>query len=121
METQQKLLNKKYLETRISELKDIQTKEITFTIEESDRVFSNSLYVNFWRQGLGVDHFKISTLRISDHKLEECPFIQFIIYPDNPLTKKKKAELIRMVEETIRWGKTKYVTKTIKKLTNERE
>lgn len=120
MDTQSKLLNKQYLETRIRELKEIKNKEISFTIDESNRVFSKSLYVNFWCKGYGVEHFKISTLRVSDHEQEDCPFVQFIVYPNNTLTKKKKAELVRLLEETIRKGKTIYVKKTIKKLTNER-
>lgn len=120
MEAQEKLLNKQYLETRIRELKEIRTKELEFTIEESDRVFSKSLYINFWCKGKGIEHFKMSTLRVSDHEQEDCPFIQFIVCPDNTLTKKKKAELMRLLEETIRKGKTNYVKKTIKKLTKER-
>lgn len=121
METQQKLLNKQYLETRIRELKEIKTKELTFTIEESDRVFSNSLYVNFWRKGIGIEHFKVSTLRVSDHEQEDCPFIQFIVYPNNTLTKKKKAELMRLLEETIRKGKTKFIKHALNRLTSEKK
>lgn len=120
MDTQSKLLNKQYLETRIRELKEIRTKELEFTIQESNRVFSKSLYISFWCKGKEIDHFKIATLRVSDHEQEDCPFIQFIVYPNNTLTKKKKAELMRLLEETIRKGKTNYVKKTIKKLTNER-
>ena len=116
MELQSKLLSKQYLETRIRELKEIRAKELTFSITESDRVFSNSLYVHFWRNS-----FKCSTLRISDHKQEDCVFTQFIIYPNNTLTKKKKAELMRLLEETIRKGNTNYVQKTLKKLTKETE
>lgn len=121
MDTQSKLLNKQYLETRIRELKEIRTKELEFTIEESDRVFSKSLYINFWCKGKGVEHFKISTLRVSDHEQEICPFIQFIVYPNNTLTKKKKAELMRLLQETIRKGKTNFIKKTINMLTKEKE
>ena len=121
MDTQSKLLNKQYLETKIRELKEIRTKELEFTIEESDRVFSKSLYINFWCKGKGIEHFKISTLRVSDHEQENCPFIQFIVYPNNTLTKKKKAELMRLLQETIRKGKTNFVKKTINMLTREKE
>lgn len=55
MDTQSKLLNKQYLETRIRELKEIRTKELEFTIEESDRVFSKSLYINFWCKGKEIE------------------------------------------------------------------
>lgn len=120
MDTQSKLLNKQYLETRIRELKEIKTKELEFTIEESDRAFSKSLYINFWCKGKGIEHFKISTLRVSDHEQEVCPFTQFIVYPNNTLTKKKKAELMRLLEQTIRKGKTNFVKKTINMLTKEK-
>lgn len=121
MDTQSKLLNKQYLETRIRELKEIKTKELEFTIEESDRAFSRSLYINFWCKGKGIEHFKISTLRVSDHEQEDCPFTQLIVYPNNTLTKKKKAELMRLLQETIRKGKTKFVKKTINMLTMGKE
>ena len=121
MDTQSKLLNKQYLETRIRELKEIRTKELDFTIEESDRAFSKSLYINFWCKGKGIEHFKISTLRVSDHEQETCPFVQFIVYPNNILTKKKKAELMRLLQETIRKGKTNFVKKTINMLTMGKE
>lgn len=120
MDTQSKLLNKQYLETRIRELKEIRTKELEFTIEESDRAFSRSLYINFWCKGKGIEHFKISTLRVSDHEQEDCPFTQLIVYPNNILNKKKKAELMRLLQETIRKGKTNFVKKTINLLTKEK-
>lgn len=121
MDTQSKLLNKQYLETRIRELKEIRIKELEFTIEESDRVFSRSLYINFWCKGKGVEYFKISTLRVSDHEQKICPFTQFIVYPNNTLTKKKKAELMRLLQETVKKGKTNFVKKTINRLTKEKE
>ena len=121
MDTQSKLLNRQYLETRIRELKEIRAKELEFTIEESDRVFSRSLYINFWCKGKKFEHFKISTLRVSDHEQADCPFAQFIVYPNNALTKKKKAELMGLLQETIRRGKTKFVKKTINMLTMGKE
>ena len=119
MELQSKLLNKQYLETRIRELKDIRNKDFTFDIKESDRVFSRSLYVNFYRKGVNIEHYKCATLRISDHEQEDCMFDQLIVRPNDTLTKKKKAELMRLLEQTIRKGKTKFVYSTLKKLTND--
>lgn len=119
MDTQCKLLNKQYIETRVRELKEIRNKEMTFTITGSDRAFSSSLYVHFWLKGKDIEHFKCSTLRISDHEQENCPFTQFIVYPNNTLTKKKKAELMRLLQETIRKGKIYFTKRTIKLLTKE--
>ena len=45
METQAKLLNKDYLETRLRDLSVIRKKEFSFKIHESDRALSRTLYI----------------------------------------------------------------------------
>jgi hypothetical protein len=49
METQAKLLNKDYLETRLRDLSVIRKKEFSFKIHESDRALSRTLYIEFWK------------------------------------------------------------------------
>lgn len=120
MERQERLLNQQYLETRIRELKEIRRKEITFEIQESDRAFSKTLYINFYSPSNNGKWFKNATLRISDHELNECPFNQFIIDPSACLTKKKKAELMRNLELAIKKAKSRSFYKEMEKLTKRK-
>lgn len=101
MERQSKLLNKQYLETRLRELPEIRRKEVGFDIQESDRAFSNSIYINLYYKDLEKD-WKCHTLRISDHLLEKCPHTQFIIEPDRELSKKIKSRFIQIVKSCIK-------------------
>lgn len=119
METQSKFLNKQYLETRIGEFREIKKKEVFFKIEESNRVLSKSLYVCFYIQSSNGFCFKNSTLRISDHQLAECPHTQFIIEPNNTMTKKKKAQFMGAVEMAIRKAKTRNFYKELNKISKE--
>lgn len=118
METQSKFLNKQYLETRLREIKEIKRKEIFFDIEESNRVFSKSLYINFYSQSLGSKQFKNHTLRISDHIQEDCPHSQFIIEPNGFLTKKKKQQFMRAVETAVKKARIKHFYKELNKISN---
>ena len=119
MEKQSKFFEKQYLETRLRELKEVKKKEIFFDIEESDRVFSNSLYINFYTTAVGGKKFKNHTLRISDHFQVDCPHTQFIIEPNCVLIKKKKAQFIRAVETAIRKAQTKHFYKEMNKISKE--
>lgn len=115
MDKQIKLLNKEYLATRIGEFKEIKRGEVVFKIKDSDRAFSKSIYVEFWLPMSSTKKFyKGATLRISDHKQENCMFEQIIINPEKPLTKKKKAELIRNLDATIKKAQKKRVKYTLK-------
>ena len=107
METQSKFLNKQYLETRLWETREIKRKEIKFEIEESDRAFSKTLYVNFFCLGLDNKWFKNHTLRISDHSFADCPHTQFIIEPNEYMTKKKKQQFMKAIELAIRKAKSR--------------
>ena len=122
MDKQIKLLNKEYLATRIGELKEIKRGEATFKIRNSDRVFSKSIYIEFWLPMSGTDKFyKGATLRISDHEQENCMFEQIIINPEKPLTKKKKAELVRNLDATIKKAQIKRVRHALKIVENLNE
>jgi hypothetical protein len=121
METQSKFLNKQYLETRLREIREIKRKEINFKIEESDRAFSKSLYVNFYCPSGNGKWFKNHTLRISDHPFENCPHTQFIIDPSAFLTKKKKQQFIRALERSVRNAKTKHFYKEMENILKEDE
>lgn len=117
MDRQTKLLNKQYLETRLRELKEIRRKEITFDIEESDRAFSKSLYINFYIEGKDGKVYKTSTLRISDHLSSKCPHTQFIIEPNNYLEKKKKTQFMKAVELVVKKARIRFFCKEMEKIT----
>ena len=121
METQTKFLNKQYLETRIMEIKEIKRKEIDFKIEESDRAFSKTLYINFYCPSGNGKWFKNHTLRISDHSFEDCPHTQFIIEPNAFLTKKKKQQFVRALETAVRKAKTRHFYKEIESVSKKEE
>lgn len=113
MNTEKKFLDPNYVATRLRDFKDIQKRVVTFSIHKSDNETSNSIYVDFW-----VGHFKCSTLRISDHTIE-YPQSQFIVSEDI-LTKKKKAQFVRLVEKAIKKAKEKHLDIVIRKV-EERE
>ena len=113
MNTEKKFLDPNYVATRLRDFKDIQKRVVTFSIHKSDNETSNSIYVDFW-----VGHFKCSTLRISDHIIE-YPQSQFIVGEDI-LTKKKKAQFVRLVEKAIKKAKEKHLDIVIRKV-EERE
>lgn len=121
MDTQSKLLNKQYVETRIREIKEIRSREVEFKIEESDRAFSKTIYIHFFCKSTNADGkwFKGATLRISDHEQQDCIFPQFIIKPSEYLTKKKKAEFMRWLELTTKRAKKKSLYMTLNKLSND--
>ena len=121
MDRQTKLLNKQYLETRLRELKEIRRKEITFDIEESDRAFSKSLYINFYIEGENGKVYKVSTLRISDHLSSKCPHTQFIIEPNNDLGKKKKTQFMKAVELVVKKARIRFFCKEMEKITKQIE
>lgn len=123
METQNKFFNKQYIETRLREIKEIKRKDILFDIEESDRAFSRSLYVNFYCPSSDNKIFKGHTIRISDHLLDvdKCPHSQFIVDPTAIMTKKKKAQFIRTIENSIIKTKTKHFYKELKEIYKNNE
>lgn len=123
MENQIKLLNKEYLEHRIKELKEIKDGSICFSIQESYRVFSRTVYINFFCQNLNVDGrwrwYKRYTVRISDHKQPNCLFPQVIINPQEKLTKSKKAEFTNVLKLAIKRAKIKSLYRSIDKLSKK--
>ena len=105
MDKQSKFFSKEYLETRLRDFSAIKKHELYFQIHGSDRALSKTLYVEFWVKD-GDKNFKLQTIRISDHIID-CPHTQFIIAPYACLTKKKKQQFIRLVENAIKLSKRK--------------
>lgn len=121
METQIKFLNKQYLETRIKELKEVKNGQIRFEIKESDRAFSRTLYIEFYCYGDTNWWFKQKTLRISDHSVPNCPHTQFVIEPNACLTKKKKQQFMKMLENTIKRSKRRHLGILLNKISTQGE
>ena len=118
MEREDKFLNIQYLETRLREIKEIRRKEVVFEITESDRAFSNSIYISFYIPNT-EKLFKNHTLRISDHTLKKCPHSQFIIEPNAIMSKKRKAQFIRAVQSSIQKALRRNYYKQFEKVSKE--
>lgn len=111
MEKQNKFLDKKYIENRLDLIKEIHTGQIHYSIEESNRVMSKSLYVNFYCGGT-----RCHTLRISDHTLPSCVHTQFIVEPFENATKKKRLQFAKLVDSCIQKAMKKYYYTVIRKM-----
>lgn len=96
MENEDKFLNKEYLTTRLRDFKEIKSGQVTFGFKDSDREYSNTIYVCFYIQGQ-----KRAELRISDHLISKAPQIQFIVNPSKTLTKKKKELFVKAVNNVL--------------------
>lgn len=118
MDTQAKFLNKDYLETRLRDLSVIRKKELSFQIHESDRALSRTLYIEFWKKE-GENFYKQQTIRISDHLQNDCPHIQFIVKPYDFLTKKKKQQFLRTIENTIKASERKSLYRKLNQIGEE--
>lgn len=95
-------LSPEYLETRLRDFKDVKSKKVKFVITQSNREDSRTLYVQFW-----VGNRKVSQLRVSDHIINTSD-TQFIV-ADTILTKKKKAQFVRLVEKSIQKAYDKHL------------
>ena len=81
METQAKLLNKDYLETRLRDLSVIRKKEFSFKIHESDRALSRTLYIEFWKKEGENYHFQKDFSQPNrNHKTNSYYFITCMIH-----------------------------------------
>ena len=116
MEKQIKLLDKQYLETRLREIKDIKAKEVTFDFENSDRPYSKTLYIQFYIKAKDGIDYKVHTLRISDHSQKGCVHTQFLIDPNDFLSKKKKALFMRTIEGCIKKGQKRFFYMEMEKI-----
>ena len=99
-------LSPEYLETRLRDFKDVKSKKVKFVITKSNREDSRTLYVQFW-----VGNRKVSQLRVSDHIINTND-TQFIV-SDTILTKKKKAQFVRLVEKCIQKAYDKHLKLTM--------
>lgn len=120
MDKQDKLLDKRYLETRIREIKAVRDKEVFFEIRNSDNENSISLYVNFFCKDAHGRKTKAYTLRISDHSLQDRPCLQFIIDPTDFLTKKKKQQFMNAVERAVQRATNKNAMRNLSYLLAEK-
>lgn len=102
MELQSKLLDKEYIKTRLQEIPEIKRKEVSVKFSNSDRPNSISLYIEFWVNGHNTEYgYKNKTIRVSDHRID-TPHTQFIIDPNDELTKKKKSLFMRTLEKGVK-------------------
>ena len=99
-------LSPEYLVTRLRDFKDVKRKKVKFVITKSNREDSRTLYVQFW-----VGNRKVSQLRVSDHIINTSD-TQFIV-ADTILTKKKKAQFVRLVEKCIQKAYDKHLKLTM--------
>jgi hypothetical protein len=121
MDTQAKLLNEKYLGIRLNTIKEIKNHEVFYKIEKSNRTFSKSIYIRFYRPSTSNGSWhRSSSLRISDHESDNCVITQLIIEPDKPLTKKVKKDFLNCVERVIKKAIYRSLCKTMDKLSRER-
>ena len=118
MDLQSRLLDKDYLAIRLQEIKEIRRKELTYKIENSDRINSNSIYIEFYIKD--TIPIKRHTLRISDHEID-CVHSQFIINPNDDLTKKKKAQFMRALELSVKKALFKDMSKKLDKISSGKE
>lgn len=117
MDKEIKLLNKQYLETKLRDIYEIKRRVVLIEFEDTDRAFSKSLYINFICKS--DKDWKCHTLRISDHELKGCPHTQFIIEPDEDLTKKTKKRFLKVVESCIKKALNRHFYKELEKISKE--
>lgn len=116
METQIKLFNKDYVESQVRQVKEVWHKQLRFDIEESDRAFSKTLYVNFYWCSVDNTWLKGCTLRISNHIVPNDIHKTFLVKPENFLDKKTKAKFMRALELTASDTIKKSVRKNLDRL-----
>lgn len=116
METQSKFLSIPYLETRLNEISEIKRGEMRYEIENSDRADSKSLYIMFFMLNGNSRWQKYATLRISDHEQKNCIFPQFIVAPNDIMTKKKKQKFIGAIKKSVARAKIKFRVKALDKM-----
>lgn len=106
MDKQSRLLDKEYLKIRLMELKEVRRKEIKFEFHDSNRYNSLSLYIEFHTPNKDNVWMKTHELRISDH-IADTPHTQFIIKPNDDLTKKKKEQFMKCLQLCVKKAQEK--------------
>lgn len=117
MDMQSKLLDQNYLKTRLEELKEIKKGDVKYNIYESDRLFSKTIYIDFYIQGKDK-WYKQYSIRISDHEIK-CLQEQFIIDRNLTLTKGVKDKFMQLVKKTINRSKNRCFYIEMDKVSNE--
>ena len=116
MDTQDRLLDIKYVSARLNQLDKVKNGEIKYMVYTSDRAFSKTLYIRFYTPGDKNNWVSQKTLRISNHILEDCCHLQLIIDPKATLTKKVKESFMRIAESVINYSKKRSLYKTLEKI-----
>lgn len=119
MDKQSRLLDIDYLTIRIQELKPIRRKELQFRIEKSNRIYSNTKYIVFYTND--GTKYKAHTLRISDHKQIPCIHSEFLVQPNEDLTKKKKESFMKALELAAKKALEKTMYKGLKEISQEKQ
>ena len=115
-------LNENFLWEILNSVLEIQRRVIVCEIQKSDRVFSKTLYINFFIPQFYINptnhikKIKRFTLRISDHKLTKCQHPQFVIKPEAKLTKDRKNQLKNAIHGAIKKAMQKDYYKKLKNI-----
>ena len=119
MDKQSRLLDEDYLTIRIQELKPIRRKELQFRIENSNRIYSKTKYIIFYTNDGHT--YKAHTLRISDHQQLHCVHSEFLVKPEEDLTKKKKESFMKALELATKKALEKTMYKGLKEISKEKQ
>lgn len=122
MDRQEKLLDIEYIETRLRDFLQIKTNRLNYTIKKSNREKSKSVYISFWFVMLDNKISRQNQLRISDHPTKNPNLLDFVVNPDEILTKKKKKQFMNFLEKGILYAlkqNFKFVVNNLEKISNK--
>lgn len=122
MDKQEKLLDIEYIENRLKEFSQIKTNRLNYTIRKSNREESKSIYISFWFVMLGNKISRQNQLRISDHQTRNLNLLDFVVNPDEILTKNKKKQFMNFLEKGILYAlkqNFKFVINNLEKISNK--
>lgn len=106
-------LESDYLATRLRDFKEIKKGEVKFKVDNSSNENSKSKYIRFY-----IGNYKCAELRVSDHIVNTTQ-TQFIVKGDI-LSKKKKADFVRLVEKCMQKAKQNHLRLCLKAVGNEK-
>ena len=109
-----KFFDRNYLILLLGENSYIKRGDVHVAISSSNRGFSKSIYVNFYKLAANNKWIKRSILRISDHFQNDCPFEQVIIGKNVGSIKNKREEIIKKVNRCIKITLYKNLNNAIK-------
>ena len=107
IERETKFLDKNYIEAKLKEIPKIENGRVSYHIKDSDRSYSNTIYVNFYVK-INGKWLKEHTLRISDHLVPKTHYPTFLIKPEKKLTPERKKTFFRQLENAVEWTCVKH-------------